>query len=276
MGILNRLANRSFEINHPTTSSSGFGLTPNMPSRFEYRGENSEIRPEVATSKQAPRPLTPVASNETVSFDVKTHEQTGKRREANPKIKNSTLFTKAEWQVDIPSPDYIRRSTEPNASPIESKNSDAIIPPRIKIDIQENLDPKTSLPDGTLKTPATSKHFEKTLKTPEFVQSETKKTDRNEQSDTGFEEISIPSYPERLQPFIQPFESYLSTASTSVFELDNPLQKMGPTPSPDVIIQIDHIEIQVEKKTPRRAQKREPKKAQLTDLSNYLSDQRNS
>lgn len=266
MGILDRLAAQAVEMSNPKSAFPASGIRPDMPSRFGYVTEDLERKPDLGPAAQVKNDPLFHKIQEPVSSNGNAAQETDPVQLNKPKAKNILSNTKIATKA---LPQSV--SHQPKTHQISAKvnnEADLITSPPEEIFVRTRLETTKSHP--TTKPSISS--YSNILDT-ENPLSKADQFEATNEIKTKIEEHSTISIPERLQPFIQLFGSNLSTLPPPMQDTDPPLGSGQRSPSPDVVIQIDHIEIQVEKKTSKRPLQREAKKPKLTDLSSYLSDQ---
>ncbi len=266
MGILDRLATQAIEMNNPKSTSLVAGIRPDMPSRFGYENESLERKLDLNPTVQVKNNRISDKIQAPVSSDGNASQKPEPVQLNNSKIKNTLHNTEF---VTEPLPQSVNQHSKRQQAQEEvNSKTDQITSPPEEIFIQKQSETVKSHPTtNQLVSPYSSRSD---IENPT---SEPDKIEKTNKTKIKTEENTSISIPERLQPFIQPFGSYLSILEPQIQNPGTPLRSQNRSSSPDVIIQIDHIEIQVEKKPSKRPIHRESKQPKLTDLSSYLSDQ---
>ncbi|MEH6404573.1 MAG: hypothetical protein V7750_14435 [Sneathiella sp.] len=254
-GLLTRLAARAKGLPIPLDSSVRSGLKPQLPGRFETSVEQSFDAVNVENiSAPALSPTDEMQKHEKSAFPTKETNLDHLRAHTEHAIDRNSP---SEAEKPLPLQPIDRTTPEAELTPNTSSNAPAEKDTGQVFNTKKNM--VASIDQKTPQSPRTSYPNDRT-------------TDQRA-SDLLKRDTEIQSTPVKLQaqtptenPLVGPHSFAEITARS------NNAAKAMPAP-PDVVIQIDRIDIQVEK--PTKEPLRKPvKKPELTDLSSYLTGKR--
>lgn len=249
--ILQRLALRAKNLTPSYPSAISAGIRPRTHSRYEglddrpFSSENTDtaIMPtEPGTINQANSPEISPQSRPMAPKPVSAQPSSPVRKPIPPAHTNSVPPPLHPLK---PSPVRVERKAEASGN----------IPPPFSANVQKQKGPNAD------QTPIEAKVAP--ARTPPPQKADTRQSRKQSPESSQL--------PDRLQSPVQPAAILQTLAASAPGNGESPgVQQQNTSQPPDVVIQIDRIDVQVDK-APEKPARQAVRKTQLTDLSNYLS-----
>lgn len=254
-GLLTRLAARAKGLSTPPDSTVRSSLRPQLPGRFE-----TSVKPsfDVVNVENIAVPFVP-STDEKQKDEKSTYQPKEAKFDNSYTHSASILNIQNSPKVEQPLPLQPKDRTLPepelttNTPSIAVTKKDTGPAPKTRKNKLSSIDRKSS-PRQKTRFPDDSKTDHRTIDLPK------------RQSETPLVPIKLQAQTPSENPLVSPHSLAEVTARS------NGAPMAAPAP-PDVVIQIDRIDIQVEKPAQKPLRK-SVKKPELTDLSSYLTGQR--